>query len=113
MLGLAPYFTPSIVPTILKLFVNRIPKYSLPNVDQLVTNVNKKILSSYKEKIKKEKPVVDKKDEELANTDPTIGTVKTQTQQCIELTEYKTLEFVEVTPTKVTVQEILPIIKIK
>jgi len=89
----------------------RIPKYSLPNVDQLVTNVNKKILSSYKEKIKKEKPVVDKKDEELANTDPTIGTVKTQTQQCIELTEYKTLEFVEVTPTKVTVQEILPIIK--
>ena len=89
----------------------RIPKYSLPNVDQLVTNVNKKILSSYKEKIKKEKPVVDKKDEELANTDPTVGTVKTPTQQCIELTEYKTLEFVEVTPTKVTVQEILPIIK--
>ena len=89
----------------------RIPKYSLPSVDNLLINVNEKILQSYKEKIKKTKTDKEIKDETLVNTDPTITVTKTGLDKCKEVTKYTTLPFVEVKRTPFTLEEIIPIIK--
>jgi len=89
----------------------RIPKYSLPNVDNLLINVNQKILQSYKEKIKKTKTDEEIKKETLVNTDPTISATKTGLDKCREITKYTTLPFVEIKRTPLSLEEIIPIIK--
>ena len=89
----------------------RIPKYSLPNVDNLLINVNQKILQSYKEKIKKTKTDEEIKKETLVNTDPTITVTKTGLDKCREITKYTTLPFVEIKRTPFSLEEIIPIIK--
>ena len=87
----------------------RIPKYSLPNVDNLLINVNEKILQSYKEKIKKTPTPTS--GETLINTDPTITVTKTGIDACKEVTKYTTLPFVETKRTLFTIEELIPIIK--
>jgi hypothetical protein len=87
----------------------RIPKYSLPNIDNLVINVNSKIIQSYKETIQKEKTTPEA--ETQVNIDPVVDTTKTSTDKCLEITQYTTLPFVEVKKTLFTQEEIIPIIK--
>jgi hypothetical protein len=87
----------------------RIPKYSLPKVDNLLINVNEKILQSYKEKIKKTNTPTS--GETILNTDPTIKTTKTGIDVCKEKTKYTSLPFVEVKRTPLTNEELIPIIK--
>jgi len=87
----------------------RIPKYSLPNVDNLLINVNEKILQSYKEKNKKTNTPTS--GETILNTDPTIKVTKTGLDKCKEITKYTSLPFVEVKRTPITDEELIPIIK--
>jgi hypothetical protein len=87
----------------------RIPKYSLPNIDNLVINVNSKIIQSYKETIQKEKTTPEA--ETQVNIDPVVDTTKTSTDKCLEKTQYTTLPFVEVNKKLFTQEEIVPIIK--
>jgi hypothetical protein len=89
----------------------RVPKYSLPNVDQLLINVNQKILQSYKEKIKKTKTDEEINKENQINTDPTITTTKTGLDKCAEITKYTSLPFVELKRTPFTLEDLLPIVK--
>lgn len=89
----------------------RIPKYSLPNVDQLLINVNQKILQSYKEKIKKTKTDEEIKKETEINTDPTITTTKTGIDVCKDITKYTTLPFVDLKRTPFTDEELQPIVR--
>jgi hypothetical protein len=87
----------------------RIPKYSLPKVDNLLINVNEKILQSYKEKIKKTNTPTS--GETIINADPTIKVTKTGLDKCKEITKYTSLPFVEIKRTEITYEELLPIIK--
>ena len=91
----------------------RIPKYSLPTVNNLLVNVNKKILSSFKEKIEKKYPesgVTTQSPTEISlTTDPNI--VKTPIGQCTELTKYPSIPFLDIISTTYTINDIIPIIK--
>jgi hypothetical protein len=87
----------------------RIPKYSLPNVNNLLVNVNKKILSSFKEKIKKAIPesgvTTQSPQEILLTQDPTILT--TSEVKCNEITEYPTVPFLNIIATTYTLNEVI------
>ena len=91
----------------------RIPKYSLPNVNNLLVNVNKRILSSFKEKIKKvipESEVTTQSPAEIELTkDPNI--VKTPEAQCLDLTKYPTVPFSPLMSKTDTVNDVIPFIK--
>jgi hypothetical protein len=91
----------------------RIPKYSLPNVNNLLVNVNKKVLSSFKEKIKKvipESGVTTQTTQEIKLTeDPNI--VKTPEGQCRDLTKYPTIPFLDISATTYTLNQVISTIK--
>ena len=91
----------------------RIPKYSLPNVNNLLVNVNKKILSSFKEKIKKvipESGVTTQSPQEISLTqDPNILT--TTEAACRDLSKYPTIPFLNSSATTYTEIEIVNVIK--
>jgi hypothetical protein len=91
----------------------RIPKYSLPNVNNLLVNVNKKILNSFKEKIKKSIPesgVTTQSPQEIALTkDPEIK--KTPEAQCRDLTKYPTIPFLPIVSNTYTLNEVILTIK--
>jgi hypothetical protein len=91
----------------------RIPKYSLPNVNNLLVNVNKKILSSFKEKIKKvipESGVTTQSPQEISLTqDPTILT--TTEVACREKTEFPTVPFLDSVSTTYTLSQVITAIK--
>jgi hypothetical protein len=70
----------------------RIPKYSLPNIDNLVINTNAKILQSFKEKNKKDRVVTE--EEKKITTDPVVNTTQSSNQECNDITKYPTLPFV-------------------
>jgi len=70
----------------------RIPKYSLPNIDNLVINTNAKILQSFKEKNKKDRVVTE--EEKKITTDPIVNTTQSSNQECNDTTKYPTLPFV-------------------
>jgi hypothetical protein len=92
---------------------SRIPKYSLPKVDNLLSFVNKKINSSYKEKIKKEKTQTQVVKEILLNIDSNVGTLKSPQETCLQLTKYQDKEFVDAFGTKKTLSELIQVIKSK
>ena len=87
----------------------RIPKYSLPNVDNLVMNTNAKLLQSYKEKIKTEKVVTE--EEKKITIDPVITPVSAPTNKCVEVTKYQSLPFVDISKTIFTLEQVIPLIK--
>jgi len=91
----------------------RIPKYSLPNVNNLLINVNKKILSSFKEKIKKTIPesgvTTQSPQEILLTKDPEI--TKTAEAQCINDTKYPTIPFLAISANTYTVNQVITVIK--
>jgi hypothetical protein len=91
----------------------RIPKYSLPNVNNLLVNVNKKILSSFKEKIKKvipESGVTTQSPQEILLTqDPSILT--TSEVKCNADTKYPTAPFLNISATTYTLNEVITAIK--
>jgi hypothetical protein len=86
----------------------RIPKYSLPNVDNLVINTNAKLLQAYKEKIVVQKTPTEKETQII--TDPVVNTVQSSTDKCLEVTKYQTLPFVNVSKSIYTIEQLLPII---
>jgi hypothetical protein len=92
---------------------SRIQKYVLPNVDNLLSFVNKKINSSYKEKIKKEKTQTQVVKEILLNIDSNVGTLKSPQETCLQLTKYQDKEFVDAFGTKKTLSELIQVIKSK
>lgn len=64
---------------------SRIPKYSLPKIDNLLTNVNKKILDTFKEKAKTQKPIDEnrvKKETELKEN-PKLNFYAAPQDQCL------------------------------
>jgi len=69
----------------------RIPKYSLPNIDNLVINTNAKILQSFKEKNKKDRVVTE--EEKKITTDPVVNTTQNSTQECNDITKYQNIPF--------------------
>ena len=91
----------------------RIPKYSLPNVNNLLVNVNKKILSSFKEKIKKVIPesgvTTQSPQEVLLTQDPTILT--TSEVACRDNTEFPTVPFLSSSATTYTLNQVIAAIK--
>lgn len=91
----------------------RIPKYSLPSVDNLLINVNKKILSSFKEKIKKVIPesgvTTQSPQEKLLTKDPTI--VTTTEVKCRNKSQYPTIPFLDVVSNTYTLNEVINVIK--
>jgi hypothetical protein len=89
----------------------RIPKYSLPNVDQLLINVNAKILQSYKEKVIKPKTEEEINKQTQINTDPTIEVTNTGLEACRANTKYTTLPFVNLKRTPTTLTELVSVIK--
>ena len=86
----------------------RIPKYSLPSVNNLLINVNKKILSSFKEKINKvipESGVTEQSPEEkLLTTDPKILT--TTEVECRDTSAYPTIPFLDISTNTYTINEV-------
>jgi hypothetical protein len=91
----------------------RIPKYSLPNVDNLLINVNKKVLSSFKEKIKKvipESGVTTQSDtEKLLTEDPKIVTATEV--KCRDLSQYPTIPFLDMIANTYTLNQVIDVIK--
>jgi uncharacterized ubiquitin-like protein YukD len=91
----------------------RIPKYSLPSVNNLLINVNKKILSSFKEKINKVIPesgvTTQSPEEKLLTEDPKIK--KTSEAQCRDLTQYPTIPFLPIVSNTYTLNEVILTIK--
>jgi hypothetical protein len=91
----------------------RIPKYSLPNVNNLLVNVNKKILSSFKEKIKKTIPesgVTTQSPQEISLTqDPNILT--TTEVKCRDNSKYPTVPFLDSSATTYTISQVNSVIK--
>ena len=91
----------------------RIPKYSLPNVNNLLVNVNKKILNSFKEKIKKSIPesgVTTQTTQEITLTkDPKILT--TTEVKCRDSSQYPTIPFLDMSANTYTTSEIIKVIK--
>jgi hypothetical protein len=91
----------------------RIPKYSLPSVNNLLINVNKKILNSFKENIKKSIPesgVTTQSDtEKLLTTDPTILT--TDEAECRYTSAYPTIPFLAVSANTYTNDQVAATIK--
>ena len=91
----------------------RIPKYSLPSVNNLLINVNKKILSSFKEKIKKVIPesgvTTQSPQEKLLTEDPKIK--KTAEAQCRDLTKYPTIPFLPIVSNTYTLNDVILAIK--
>jgi len=90
----------------------RIPKYSLPNVDNLLVNVNKKILSSFKEKIKKVIPesgvTAQSPTEKLLTEDPKI--ITTTEVKCRDTSAYPTIPFLDISASTYTLNEIISVI---
>jgi len=89
----------------------RIPKYSLPQINNLITNVNKKILKGFKDDIKKSKPEKDANRldlEKQLSTNPEI--TKNPEIRC-DGTAYPSIPFVDLLSTPFTEIEIIESIK--
>jgi hypothetical protein len=91
----------------------RIPKYSLPSVNNLLINVNKKILNSFKERINKSIPesgvTSQTVAEKLLTEDPKILT--TTEVECINKSAYPTIPFINMSASTYTVNEVTTVIK--
>ena len=91
----------------------RIPKYSLPSVNNLLINVNKKILNSFKENIKKTIPesgvTEQSTTEKLLTEDPKILT--TDEANCIASSAYPKIPFLAMSANTYTLNEIIDVIK--
>jgi hypothetical protein len=91
----------------------RIPKYSLPSVNNLLINVNKKILNSFKENIKKTIPesgVTTQSDtEKLLTTDPKILT--TTEVECRYTSAYPTIPFLDISANTYTNNQVATTIR--
>jgi hypothetical protein len=95
---------------------SRIPKYSLPQVNNLLTNVNKKILETYKKQAADKNP---KKDENRIATEtslkenPKLNFYAAPQDQCTTKLNsvFTSTPFVDIVETPFTVQELSEVIK--
>ena len=94
---------------------SRIPKYSLPQVNNLLTNVNKKILDTYKKQAADKNPKA--QDRVTAETalkqNPELNFYAAPQDQCITKRNevFASTPFVDIVETPFTVQELSTIIK--
>jgi hypothetical protein len=80
----------------------RIPKYSLPNVNELIINVNKNILNSWKDEIEKSR-TPRFSGETLINADPNVPPIILSSEAaCLTNTEYTDKPFVSIERTPIT-----------
>jgi hypothetical protein len=92
----------------------RIPKYSLPKVDNLLASVNKDVISEIKkiaEADKKPKTETELKEEKALSENPPIQTLAGKQTQCETDNQYPTIPFVDLIETPFTVSEIAPLIR--
>ena len=92
----------------------RIPKYSLPKVDNLLASVNRDVLSEIKaiaakDKVPKQPNVLEL--EKQLSENPKITTLASPQNKCTPSDEFKSIPFVDLVQTTFTVDEIVPIIK--
>jgi hypothetical protein len=93
----------------------RIPKYSLPQVDNLLASVNKDVLSEIKAIAAKDKvpktPEVLELEKQLSNN-PSITTLASPQNKCTDISaQFTSIPFVDLVQTTFTVDEVVPIIK--
>ncbi len=94
---------------------SRIPKYSLPKVENLITNVNKKILDKFKETAKKTKPIDNdriKKETELKEN-PQLNFYAAPQDQCIikRNVVFETIPFEDIVESPFTFIDLANVIK--
>jgi len=94
----------------------RIPKYALPQVDNLLASVNKDVISKIKEiaaKDKKPKTQQRLDEEKLLSENPTINTLAGNDSDCKDNipTPYINIPFEDLTQTTFTTEDIYPLIK--
>ena len=94
----------------------RMQRYSLPKIDNLVASVNKNVLKNFKKTQQKNAPQTQTKEEiekeRNLEIDPTPA-VQSSEIECSGKTEYPNVEFVNIKPTQISVNELLNIIKEK
>jgi hypothetical protein len=94
---------------------SRIPKYSLPQVNNLLTNVNKKILDTYKKQAadKNPKPKDRVEAENTLKQNPELNFYAAPQDQCtIKRNEvFASTPFIDIVETPFTVQELSQVIK--
>jgi hypothetical protein len=92
----------------------RMPKYSLPKVDNLLASVNKDVISEIKkiaEADKKPKTETQLKEEKALSENPPIQTLAGKQTQCETDNQYPTIPFVDLIETPFTLSEMAPLIK--
>jgi len=90
----------------------RMQRYSLPKIDNLVASVNKNVLKNFKSSQEKLKPNIETEDEKTLQVDPK-PTVQNSEIECSGLTKYPSLEYVNIKPTKISINELLNLVKEK
>lgn len=91
----------------------RIPKYSLPNVNELIINVNKNILNSWKDEIEKSR-APRFSGETLINADPNVPPIILSSEDaCLTNSEYKKIPFVSIERTPINFTDLVSEIKNK
>jgi hypothetical protein len=90
----------------------RMQRYSLPKIDNLVASVNKNVLKNFKSTQEKLKPNIETEDEKTLQVDPK-PTVQNSEIECSGLTQYPSLEYVNIKPTKISINELLNLVKEK
>jgi hypothetical protein len=94
---------------------SRIPKYSLPQVNNLLTNVNKKILETYKKQAADKNPKTKERiaSETVLKENPKLNFYAAPQDQCTTKLNsvFTSTPFVDIVETPFTVQELSEVIK--
>ncbi len=88
----------------------RIPKYSLPNINNLVSSVNKNILKNFKKTREKTVPNIETDFEKNLEID-SQPSVQTSEQQCSGLTAFPSVEFVNLKMTNISISDLNKVIR--
>lgn len=88
----------------------RIPKYSLPKIDNLVASVNKNVIKNFKQKREKTKPNIETEDEKKLEVDEK-PTTQTSEQDCSGKTAFSSLGYVNLKVTNISTNELETIVK--
>jgi hypothetical protein len=90
----------------------RTPKYSLPTINNLVASVNKTIIKNFKQKQRAANPNQETEFEKTLEIDP-VPVKLGNLSACTDITALATVPFNELTPTNLTISEIIKTITSK
>jgi hypothetical protein len=90
----------------------RIPKYKLPDIDNLVASVNKNVLKNFKDTQQKTSPNVETEDEKKLEIDEKPSTQSTELE-CSGKSVFSSVEYVDLKPTQISVNDFIELLKLK